>query len=265
MSMLYKERFENRVAIENKAYYNEIQNAPILEKALQNNQKQRDLMIISHLRLVVKIARGFRNHNLSISDLVSEGVIGLIEAVDRFDEKKGYNLSSYATLWIKSAINSAILRNKSLVKMGTNASERKLFYNLHKMVDLSDEEVAMKLEVSESHVKTMRMRLSGNDCSLNSKIGEDMEFIENLSCQSKNQEDTLLEKGEKEELASIVKKALSCLNEREKDIIIKRKLNEKTKSLEELANEYNISSERIRQIEKKALLKLKIYIENSKK
>lgn len=257
MCILYKPQFDNCQEVENRSYYNKIQSAPIYEKSLADGQNNRELMIVSHLRLVVKIARGFKSNTLTFSDMVSEGTIGLIEAVDRFDVSKGHSLATYATLWIKSAINAAILRNKSVVRMGTTASERKLFYNLSKLKDLDDETIAKKLSVSVKSVKTMRERLMGNDCSLNEKSGENIEFIDSIASDTINQEERLIEEDEHRYRHESLLKAMSNLNEREREIIKSRKIKTKPLSLETVSERFGISSERVRQIEKQALEKLK--------
>lgn len=227
-------------------------------------------LVTSHLRLVVKLAQGFRGYGLPITDLISEGNIGLMHAVKRFDPDKGYRLSTYAMWWIKAAINEYILRSWSLVKMGTSASQKKLFYNLKRLKNkinagerclLPNEikMIAQDLDVSERDVIEMDERLGASDASLNARIVQDEDsgqWIDYLEDASDNQEVIIAESEEMMQRRSMLNAAMECLNDRERDIIHKRQLQEDPSTLEELSRIYNVSKERIRQIEVRAMEKL---------
>ncbi len=228
-------------------------------------------LVTSHLRLVVKIAYGLKGYGLPVTDMISEGNIGLMQAVKRFDPDKGYRLSTYAMWWIKASIHEYILRSWSLVKMGTTAAQKKLFFNLRKLKNkitgsadrhLAPKEVsrvARELNVSERDVMEMDQRLGAVDPSLNAPVtrgeesGEWMDFVADNRA---NQEVILAESEEKKERHAALVSAMKTLNERERDIIKKRRLREVPATLEELSQEYSISRERVRQIENRALEKL---------
>jgi RNA polymerase sigma-32 factor len=234
-------------------------------------------LVTSHLRLVAKIAMGYRGYGLPLGDLISEGNVGLMQAVKRFDPDKGFRLSTYAMWWIKASIQEYILRTWSLVKIGTTAAQKKLFFNLRKIKgqlqaidegDLSPEnvqEISERLNVSETEVVSMNRRLSGPDNSLNAPLAADGdgEWQDWLVDESANQEEVL---GELEELAGrrkLLANSLTNLNERERYIFIERRLTENPKTLEELSEEYNISRERVRQIEVRAFEKVQKSIKSA--
>ena len=227
-------------------------------------------LVTSHLRLVAKIAMGYRGYGLPLSELVSEGNVGMMQAVKRFDPDRGFRLATYAMWWIRAAIQEYILHSWSLVKMGTTAAQKKLFFNLRKLKgqlqaidegDLSPEivtSIATKLEVPESDVVSMNRRLSSPDHSLNAPLRADSEgeWQDWLVDQEDTQEQKL---GDREELGlrrDLLKNAMKTLNERERFILTERRLREEPVTLEDLSRKYNISRERVRQIEVRAFEKL---------
>ena len=227
-------------------------------------------LVTSHLRLVAKIAMGYRGYGLPLSELVSEGNVGMMQAVKRFDPDRGFRLATYAMWWIRAAIQEYILHSWSLVKMGTTAAQKKLFFNLRKLKgqlqaidegDLSPEivtSIATKLEVPESDVISMNRRLSSPDHSLNAPLRADSEgeWQDWLVDQEDTQEQKL---GDREELGlrrDLLKNAMKTLNERERFILTERRLREEPVTLEDLSRKYNISRERVRQIEVRAFEKL---------
>ena len=233
-------------------------------------------LITSHLRLVVKIAFGYRGYKLPVEDLISEGNVGLMKAVKKFDPDKGFRLSTYAMWWIKASVNEFILNSWSLVKLGTSAAQKKLFFNLQKLKsqmnqiekgELPPEIVkkiakklsTKKLKIEEKDVKEMNKRLSGPEKSLNApvSISDDTEKINLLESYEENQENKLNKKDENSKRKELLVKALEKLNDREKDIFIKRCLNDPPSTLDKLSKIYNISRERIRQIEVRAFEKVK--------
>jgi RNA polymerase sigma-32 factor len=224
----------------------------------------------SHLRLVVKSAMAYRGYGLPISELISEGNVGLLQAVKRFEPDMGFRLSTYAVWWIRAAIQEYILRSWSLVKMGTTANQKKLFFNLRKAKskisaledgDLLPDQVqiiATRLGVTEQNVIDMNRRLGG-DVSLNAPIreGEDSdEWQDRLADESSSQESRLMEREEFENRRRALGEALTTLNERERHIFEARRLADEPITLEELADEFGISRERVRQIEARAFEKL---------
>lgn len=229
-------------------------------------------LVTSHLRLVTKIAFGYKNYGLPLLELISEGNIGLMQAVKKFDPKKGFRLSTYAMWWIKASIQEYVLHSWSLVKIGTTAAQKKLFFNLSKVkkrlqkVDNKSlspaeiSEIASELDVSEREVIDMDSRLSQSDQSLNAPLlghEEDSgELIDYIEGESDSQELVLAESQDLEQKRSLFAKALQSLNERERDIILKRRMQEKPVTLDELSNLYDISRERVRQIENRAIEKL---------
>ena len=233
-------------------------------------------LITSHLRLVVKIAFGYRGYKLPVEDLISEGNVGLMKAVKKFDPDKGFRLSTYAMWWIKASVNEFILNSWSLVKLGTTAAQKKLFFNLQKLKsqmnqiekgELPPEIVkkiakklsTKKLKIEEKDVMEMNKRLSGPEKSLNApvSISDDTEKINLLESYEENQENKLNKKDENSKRKELLEKALEKLNDREKDIFIKRCLNDPPSTLDKLSKIYNISRERIRQIEVMAFEKVK--------
>tara|TARA_B100001123_G_scaffold420993_1_gene528047 strand:+ start:84 stop:944 length:861 start_codon:yes stop_codon:yes gene_type:complete len=233
-------------------------------------------LVTSHLRLVAKIAMGFRGYGLPLVDLISEGNVGIMLAVKKFDHEKGFRLATYAMWWIKAQIQEYVLHSWSLVKIGTTAAQKKLFFNLKKikkqlkLIDDSNispenvSEIARKLNVKEHEVIDMNNRLHLNDKSLNTKIITDSEIeLQDTIADERLTQDILIEnKNLLESRRKVLNSAMKKLNEREKDIIIKRRLNEKPMKLEELSKKYNISRERVRQIEERAFEKLKKTISN---
>jgi len=227
-------------------------------------------LVTSHLRLVAKIAMGYRGYGLPISDLISEGNVGLMQAVKRFDPDKGFRLATYAIWWIRAAIQEYILHSWSLVKIGTTAAQKKLFFNLRKLKnelklindgDLKPEEVKTisdRLSVDEKEVLNMNSRLAGPDHSLNSTIRGDSqsEWQDWLVDNNINQEQKLEEKEEFKYRKTILLNALTNLNDREKFIFKARRLQEKQATLDELSKQFNISRERVRQIEVRAFEKV---------
>ena len=244
----------------------------ILAKAWkdQGDIKAAHKLVTSHLRLVAKIASGYRGYGLPVSDLISEGNIGMMHAVKRFEPEKGFRLATYAMWWIKASIQEYVLRSWSLVKIGTTAAQKKLFFNLRKIKskisaldegDLSPDQVtkiATELSVPEKEVVSMNRRISGSDYSLNSPVSEDgqSEWQDWLEDETQNQEISFAESEEFLIKKNIMNEAFEVLTEREKDIICERQLNEKPLTLEDLSKKYEVSRERIRQIEAKAFEKL---------
>ncbi|MDQ0503304.1 RNA polymerase sigma-32 factor [Xanthobacter agilis] len=227
-------------------------------------------LVTSHLRLVAKIAMGYRGYGLPISEVISEGNVGLMQAVKRFEPEKGFRLATYAMWWIRASIQEYILRSWSLVKMGTTAAQKKLFFNLRKaksQISAFDEgdlkpdqvaQIATKLGVSEQEVVDMNRRLSG-DASLNAPIREDSEggeWQDWLVDDSLDQEEQLAETEELDNRRSALAGALSVLNERERRIFEARRLSEDPMTLEDLAAEFGVSRERVRQIEVRAFEKV---------
>jgi len=233
-------------------------------------------LVTSHLRLVAKIAMGYRGYGLPVTELISEGNIGLMQAVKKYDPDKGFRLATYAMWWIRAAIQEYVLKSWSLVKIGTTAAQKKLFFNLKKLKnqlsDYSDgnlkphqvKEIADRLDVSEKEVTEMEGRMSGNDYSLNAVVsaeGEE-EWQEWLADEDADHEIKIAENEEISKRKKLLSKAINILNDREKNIIKDRKLSEEPKTLDELSKEYKISRERIRQIEERAFQKLQIEMLN---
>ena len=233
-------------------------------------------LVTSHLRLVAKIAMGYRGYGLPVTELISEGNIGLMQAVKKYDPDKGFRLATYAMWWIRAAIQEYVLKSWSLVKIGTTAAQKKLFFNLKKLKnqlsDYSDgnlkphqvKEIAERLDVSEKEVTEMEGRMSGNDYSLNAVVsteGEE-EWQEWLVDEDADHEIKIAENEEISKRKELLSKAINILNDREKNIIRDRKLSEDPKTLDELSKEYKISRERIRQIEERAFQKLQMEMLN---
>ena len=233
-------------------------------------------LITSHLRLVTKIAFGYRGYKLPVEDLIAEGNVGLMKAVKKFDPDKGFRLSTYAMWWIRASINEFILNSWSLVKLGTTAAQKKLFFNLQKLKSQMSQiekgelppeivkKIAKKLssknlKIKEKDVIEMNRRLSGPEKSLNAPISNDdkTEKITLLESNEENQEIKLNKMDENSKRKELLLKALEDLNKREKDIFIKRCLDDPPATLEKLSKIYNVSRERIRQIEVRSFEKVK--------
>jgi len=227
-------------------------------------------LVGSHLRLVVKIARGFGGYGLPLADLVAEGNVGLMQAAEKFDPDRGFRFATYAMWWIRAAIQEYILHSWSLVKMGTTAAQKKLFFNLRRLKgrmeeleqgDLSAETVtaiATELDVPESEVVEMNRRLAGVDNSLNAMLGQDAdsEWLEMLPDEGPSQETLVADADELSQRRTLLGKALDTLNPREREILTERRLKDDPSTLEELSHRYAVSRERIRQIEVRAFEKL---------
>jgi RNA polymerase sigma-32 factor len=227
-------------------------------------------LVTSHLRLVAKIAMGYRGYGLPVSEIVSEGNVGLMQAVRRFDPDKGFRLATYAMWWIRAAIQEYVLRSWSMVKMGTTAAQKKLFFNLRKAKsnigaieegDLTPDHTAKladQLGVSESEVTEMNRRLAGPDASLNAPLRteSESEWQDWLADETLDQETRLAEREEMGDRHELLQDAMRHLTDRERDIIRARRLQEEPSTLEELSQRYGISRERVRQIEVRAFEKL---------
>jgi len=233
-------------------------------------------LVTSHLRLVAKIAMGYRGYGLPVGELISEGNVGMMQAVKRFDPDRGFRLATYAMWWIRAAMQEYVLRSWSLVKIGTTAAQKKLFFNLRRLKgrlqaiedgDLSAENVekiATHLGVSETEVVSMNRRLSGGDQSLNAPVREDGdgEWIDWLVEDAPNQETRLGDEQELENRRALLATAMKVLNDRERHILTERRLSENPATLEALSGEYDISRERVRQIEVRAFEKLQKAMRN---
>ena len=228
-------------------------------------------LVTSHLRLVAKIAMGYRGYGLPVSELISEGNIGLMQGVKKFEADRGFRLATYAMWWIKASMQEFILRSWSLVKMGTTAAQKKLFFNLRRMkknldayedTDLHPDHVrtiATHLGVSETEVVNMNRRMMmGGDASLNVSLRDDGEgqWQDILQDERPLQDHTVAEAEEAGMRHALLTEAMTALNERERDILTQRRLIEEPKTLEELSQAYNVSRERVRQIEVRAFEKL---------
>ncbi|MBX3531563.1 MAG: RNA polymerase sigma factor RpoH [Rhizobiaceae bacterium] len=262
-------------------YLEEIRRFPMLQPqeeymlakryAEHQDAKAAHKLVTSHLRLVAKIAMGYRGYGLPIGEVISEGNVGLMQAVKKFEPERGFRLATYAMWWIKASIQEYILRSWSLVKMGTTANQKRLFFNLRKLkgkIQALDEgdlkphqvtEIATKLNVSEAEVVSMNRRLSG-DASLNAPIrateGESGEWQDWLVDDHDSAEEILVEQDELDNRRRMLAGALNVLNEREKRIFEARRLSEEPVTLEELSAEFDISRERVRQIEVRAFEKV---------
>lgn len=265
-------------------YLKEIQKFPILTAEEEYKygvqfQKTGDteaakMLVQSHLRLVVKIARRFKSYGLPMFDIVSEGNVGLVQAVKKFDPEKGFRFSTYAMWWIRAYIQEYVLRSWSLVKIGTTAAQKKLFFNLRKikqriigseagngrLAPEHIEQISRELHVTPKEVTDMDSRLQQPDSSLNNFIGDEdegAEIIHELASTDANQEQVAISNQEKSRQALVFKNAFATLNERERDILYKRQMMENPLTLEELSQIYKVSRERIRQIEESAINKIK--------
>ena len=234
-------------------------------------------MVNSHLRLVAKIAMGYRGYGLPLPDLISEGNVGMMQAINRFDPEKGYRLSTYAMWWIRAAIQEYILHSWSMVKMGTTAAQKKLFFNLRKLKarlhafeegDLYPEqvsEIAHRLDVREDEVISMNQRMSGLDHSLNAPVNQDGEgeWMDWLEDESSSQEEILGVAQEMDQRRDLLSDALKGLSGRESHILKERRLKDAPTTLEDLSRHYGVSRERIRQIEVRAFEKIQKTMRNA--
>ena len=270
-------------------YLSQIKKFPMLdaeeEYMLAKNWKERGnlkaahKLVTSHLRLVAKIAMGYRGYGLPVNELISEGNIGLMQAVKKFDPDKGFRLATYAMWWIKAAIQEYVLRSWSLVKMGTTTAQKKLFFNLKKiksqiapgqegdLKDIQVKEISKRLDVDSEEVINMNRRMMGQEKSLNSpiKVGETDEWQDWLVDENLDQELLLSQQQEYEDRKELLKNAMNILDERESNILKARRLTENPKTLEELSSKFKISRERVRQIETKAFEKLQKSMINASK
>ncbi len=263
-------------------YMQEIRKFPLLEpeeeymlaKAWVDRQDSASAhrLVTSHLRLAAKIAMGYRGYGLPQAEVISEANVGLMQAVKRFDPEKGFRLATYAMWWIRASIQEYILRSWSLVKLGTTSAQKKLFFNLRKAKakvgaleegDLRPENVAKiahDLSVTEEEVIDMNRRLSGSDASLNATVGSDgdgsTQWQDWLEDEDSDQANAYAEQDEMDIRRSLLVKSMAVLNERERDILMQRRLAETPVTLEELSESYGVSRERIRQIEVRAFEKL---------
>jgi RNA polymerase sigma-32 factor len=261
-------------------YLTEIRKFPMLEKEQEfmlakrwqehEDTEAAEQMVTSHLRLVAKIAMGYRGYGLPMAEVISEGNVGLMQAVKKFDPDKGFRLATYAMWWIRAAIQEYILRSWSLVKLGTTAAQKKLFFNLRRIKgeinaldtgDLNPEQVkhiAEQLNVPEKDVRSMNGRMSGSDASLNAPMGTegDMEWQDWLADDEPGQAETFANRQEFDSRMELLQEAMADLSEREQHILQERRLTDEPKTLEELSEVYNVSRERIRQIEVRAFEKI---------
>ena len=261
-------------------YLQDIRKFPMLtpDEELSLSHRWRDVqdmasahkLVTSHLRLVAKIAMGYRGYGLPVGELISEGNVGMMQAVKRFDPDRGFRLATYAMWWIRAAIQEYILHSWSLVKMGTTAAQKKLFFNLRRLKgqmqaiddgDLQPEQVAKiarVLDVPEQDVVSMNRRLAAPDHSLNAPLRQDGEgeWQDWLVDESETQETTLSDHEELTGRKALLSGALTTLNERERHILVERRLKDNPTTLEDLSRSYNISRERVRQIEVRAFEKL---------
>ena len=270
------------------AYLDQIKKFPMLDAEEEymlaknwkatGNVKSAEKLVTSHLRLVAKIAMGYKGYGLPVSEMISEGNIGLMQAVKKFEPEKGFRLATYAMWWIKASIQEYILRSWSLVKIGTTAAQKKLFFNLKKLKnqiapktegDLKHEhvkDIANRLDVSEDEVISMNRRLLGKEQSLNAPIGEDGdEWQDWVVDKDMDQELKFAQQEEIEQRKDLLSESIKILNDREKEILYSRRLTDEPITLDDLSKKYKISRERIRQIETKAFEKLQKAMLNSDK
>ena len=270
------------------AYLDQIKKFPMLDAEEEymlaknwkatGNVKSAEKLVTSHLRLVAKIAMGYKGYGLPVSEMISEGNIGLMQAVKKFEPEKGFRLATYAMWWIKASIQEYILRSWSLVKIGTTAAQKKLFFNLKKLKnqiapktegDLKHEhvkDIANRLDVSEDEVISMNRRLLGKEQSLNAPIGEDGdEWQDWVVDKDMDQELKFAQQEEIEQRKDLLSESIKILNDREKEILYSRRLTDEPITLDDLSKRYKISRERIRQIENKAFEKLQKHMLNAAK
>ena len=242
------------------------------------NLKSAEKLVTSHLRLVAKIAMGYKGYGLPVNEMISEGNVGLMQAVKKFEPEKGFRLATYAMWWIKASIQEYVLRSWSLVKIGTTTAQKKLFFNLKKLKnqiapksegDLRNEhvtEIANKLNVKEDEVVSMNRRLAGKEHSLNAPVGEDGDQWQDWVVDKEmDQELKFAQKEEMDQRKDLLKDSIKILNDREKEILYSRRLTDEPLTLEDLSKKFKISRERIRQIENKAFEKLQKHMLNSAK
>ena len=233
------------------------------------NLKSAEKLVTSHLRLVAKIAMGYKGYGLPVNEMISEGNVGLMQAVKKFEPEKGFRLATYAMWWIKASIQEYILRSWSLVKIGTTTAQKKLFFNLKKLKnqiapksegDLRNEhvtEIANKLNVKEDEVVSMNRRLAGKEHSLNAPVGEDGDQWQDWVVDKEmDQELKFAQNEEMDQRKDLLKDSIKILNDREKEILYSRRLIDEPETLEKLSKKFKISRERVRQIEESALKKL---------
>ena len=233
------------------------------------NIKAAEKLVTSHLRLVAKIAMGYKGYGLPVNEMISEGNVGLMQAVKKFEPEKGFRLATYAMWWIKASIQEYILRSWSLVKIGTTTAQKKLFFNLKKLKnqiaprsegDLRPEhvdQIADKLNVKKEEVISMNRRLSGKEFSLNTQVGEDGDEWQDWLVDKELDHDLkFAHQEEMEQRKDLLKNSIKILNDREREILYSRRLNDNPTTLEDLSKKYKISRERIRQIENKAFEKI---------
>ena len=233
------------------------------------NVKAAEKLVTSHLRLVAKIAMGYRGYGLPVNEMISEGNVGLMQAVKKFEPEKGFRLATYAMWWIRASIQEYILRSWSLVKIGTTTAQKNLFFNLKKIKnkiapqsegDMRPEhvnEIANKLDVSKEEVVSMNRRLSGKEFSLNAQVGEDGDEWQDWLVDKELDHDLkFAHQEEMEQRRGLLKESIKILNDREREILYSRRLNDETTTLEDLSKKYKISRERVRQIENKAFEKI---------
>ncbi len=268
-------------------YLQEIRKFPMLSFEIEQNLACRwiygedheaaEELVNSHLRLVAKIAMGFRGYGLPLAELISEGNVGMMQAVAKFDPAKGFRLSTYAMWWIRASIQEYILRSWSLVKMGTTAAQKKLFFNLRRLKgqmeayeegDLSPEHVeaiAERLDVSEKEVISMNRRMSGGDSSLNSpvRMDGDEEWQDWLEDKTQNQEEMMGSFEETMRRRNLLNGAMTGLTDRERTILTERRLKSSPSTLENLSQSFGISRERVRQIEERAFTKVQKSVKNT--
>jgi RNA polymerase sigma-32 factor len=260
-------------------YLQDIRKFPMLEKEQEYmlakawvEHEDRDAahqLVTSHLRLVAKIAMGYRGYGLPVNELISEGNVGMMQAVKRFDPERGFRLATYAMWWIKASIQEYVLRSWSLVKIGTTAAQKKLFFNLRRtknQLKAFDEnlhpkdvkEIARRLKVTEAEVVSMNQRMAGADHSLNAplKVDGEGEWQDWLVDEDPDQETVYAEEEELELRRELMAEAMKSLNQREQEILTERRLQDEPKTLEDLSQVYKISRERVRQIEVRAFEKL---------
>lgn len=263
------------------SYLKKVHNYPMLEAEeeftlakkwhKEKDPKAMDALVKSHMRLVSKIANGYRGYGLPLHDLVAEGSIGMIQAIERFDPEKGFRLSTYARWWIRAAIKDYVMKTWSLVKIGTTTTQKKLFFKLRSIKGKLEKElgreplreehikrVSEDMGVDEKDVAQMFQRLSGSDYSLNARINyaEDEVWQDWLVDESQDIEDNAGHEDELKKRRQIFEEAMQCLNQREHSILKERRLSEPPKTLEEISQTYSISRERVRQIEVAAFNKL---------
>ena len=268
-------------------YLQEIRKFPMLtqdeEYMLANRWQEHEdseaahKLVTSHLRLVAKIAMGYRGYGLPLGELISEGNVGMMQAVKRFDPEKGFRLATYAMWWIRASIQEYVLRSWSLVKMGTTAAQKKLFFNLRRIkgqIEAIDDgdlhpdhvtEIATKLGVPEQEVVNMNRRMSGQDSSLNAPLqaDSDTDWQDMLVDDDVDQESQLADQSEMELRRELLVEAMQSLNEREQHILTERRLKDDATTLEDLSKVYDISRERVRQIEARAFEKLQKAMRNA--